>query len=156
MSHATFSTSSNAAVSPSVSLEPDRLCDWAALRRAVDAKESDLRSRTIKWLATLPASTRPMATARQYSRIVNRIGDLWSHDEFTRLFFQSLLIDRRSGRQGFPPVVRQELELLQHYYFVHMSKLPEVLWRAVPITAPKIPQRRFPPLQTGEIEILPP
>src|SRR5688572_6656523 len=90
-----FFPSDEATVSHNVWLKSDRPPDWAELRRPIDDKENNLRRPTIKWLATLPATVRPMATARQYSRIVNRIGNLWSHCEFTRLFFQSLLIDRR-------------------------------------------------------------
>jgi hypothetical protein len=53
-------------------------------------------------------------------------------------------------------VVRHELELLQEYYFAHLSGLPAILWDAVPVVEPKIPHKVFAP-QTlkGEIEILP-
>ena len=139
-----------------LTLEPGTVSDWNALHRAIDVKERLLHKRTFKWLATLPAHVRPMATARQYARIVNRIGDLWAHCEFTRLHFQSLLIDRRPGREGFPSVVRHELEVLQHYYFEHLSGLPAILWDAVPVAEPKIPHKVFAPyVHKGEIDILP-
>ena len=128
-----------------LALEPGTVSDWHASRGTIDVKERLLRKRTFKWLATLPAHVRPMATARQYARIVNRIGDLWSHCEFTRLHFQSLLIDRRPGREGFPSVVRDELELLQDYYFQHLSGLPAILWDAVPVAEPRIPHKVFAP-----------
>jgi hypothetical protein len=147
---------SSAADAQGLSLEPSAVSDWHALRRAVNVKESLLRRRTFKWLATLPAHVRPMATARQYARIVNRISDLWSHCEFTRLYFQSLLIDRRQGREGFPSVVKYELEVLQDYYFEHLSGLPAILWDAVPVAEPKIPHKVFAPyVHKGEIDILP-
>lgn len=139
-----------------LSLEPGTVSDWQVVRRAINDRESQLRERTFKWLATLPAQVRPMATARQYARIVNRIGDLWAHCEFTRLYFQSLLIDRRPGREGFPSVVRHELEILQEYYFEHLSGLPAILWDAVPVAEPKIPHKVFAPqVLKGEIDILP-
>jgi hypothetical protein len=126
------------------------------VRRTVAAKDSVLHERTFKWLATLPRGVRPMATARQYPRIANRIGDLWSNCEFTRLYLQSLLLDRRSGRKGLPPAIRQEIEALQQYYFEHLSKLPPVLWNAVPLVEPKIPEKVFAPIsQRTEIEIRP-
>ena len=88
--------------------------------------------------------------------IVNRIADLWSHCEYTRQYLQSLLVDRRQGRRGFPPEVKAELIALQRYYFEHMSGLPEILWNAVPINPPKIPYAVFPPLpDTLEIEVPP-
>jgi hypothetical protein len=156
MSHASTDVSSAAGDPQRVSLEPSTSSDWHALRRAIDVKESHLRTRTFKWLATLPAHVRPMATARQYPRIVNRIGALWPHCEFTRLYFQSLLIDRRQGREGFPCVVRDELEALQHYYFEHLSGLSAILWNAVPVVEPKIPHKVFAPsVNKTEIDILP-
>jgi hypothetical protein len=96
-----------------------------------------------------------MATARRYPRIVNRIGDLWGHCEYTRLNLQGLLFDRRGGRRGFPDDVRQELEALQQYYFENLSGLPAVLWNAVPVTEPKLPKKTFAPVsRNAEIEIL--
>ena len=139
-----------------LALEPSAVSDGHALRGTSEVKERRLRKRTFKWLATLPAHVRPMATARQYARIVNRIGDLWAHCEFTRLHFQSLLIDRRSSREGFPSVVRDELELLQDYYFQHLSGLPAILWNGVPVAEPKIPHKVFAPCaHKAEIDLLP-
>lgn len=135
---------------------PDPGADWHSVRRLLDAGESVLHDRTFKWLATLPADVRPMATGRRYPRIVNRIGDLWAHCEYTRLHFQSLLIDRRKGRKGFPPEVRKELEALQQYYFAHLSGLPAMLWNAVPLNPPRIPHEAFPRRpDAAEIDILP-
>jgi len=141
---------------PRLALVPDTVSDWQAVRRPVDPSDNVLHHRTIKWLATLPADIRPIATGRLYPRIVNRIGDLWSQCEYTRLHFQSLLIDRRKGRKGFPSAVRAELEALQNYYFEHLSKLPARLWNAVPINPPRIPDKVFAPhSDTTEIDILP-
>jgi len=126
-----------------------------AVRKAA-LQELHLQERTFKWLATLPTEVRPMATARQYPRIANRIGDLWGYCEYSRLYLQGLLNDRRSGRTGFPTVIRQELETLQKYYFENLSGLPAVLWNAVPITEPRIPHKTHVPVSRNtEIELLP-
>jgi hypothetical protein len=136
--------------------DSDTVTDWLAVRRALNAKDASLHERTFKWLATLPRSIRPMTTARQYSRIVNRIGDLWGNCEYTRLYLQSLLLDRRGGRKGLPPNVRQEIEVLQQYYFEHLSGLPALLWNAIPLAVPTIPEKAFPPIMhRNEIEIQP-
>lgn len=133
----------------------DRVAGWEAVRQAF-AVETTLQERTFKWLATLPATLRPMAAARSYPRIVNRIGDLWGHCEHTRLYLQGLLNDRRSDRSGFPAEVRLELEALQQYYFENLSGLPAVLWNAVPIKEPKLPKQVFAfAARNAEIEILP-
>ena len=133
-----------------------KISEWQAVRRANDVADSVLHDRAFKWLAALHTDLRPMCTARQYPRIVNRIADLWGHCEYTRLYFQSLLIDRRGGRKGFPPEVRQELEALQHFYFEHLSGLPEILWNAVPVNPRRIPQGVFPlHAHKTEIDVLP-
>jgi hypothetical protein len=156
MLHASSHVSSSPAVRRDLSPDSSATSELHALRRAIDPKESHLRERTFKWLATLPANVRPMATARQYARIVNRICDLWAHCEFTRLHFQGLLIDRRRGREGFPAIVRHELEVLQNYYFEHLSGLPAILWNAVPVAEPKIPHKTFASsAHSTEIDILP-
>lgn len=126
-----------------------------AARRAVLAYDP-LQERTFKWLATLPTEVRPMATAREYPRIANRIGELWGNCEYSRLYMQGLLKDRRSGRKGFPALIREELETLQTYYFEHLSALPAVLWDAVPMHEPRIPHKA-PVTGTNytEIELLP-
>jgi len=130
---------------------------WHAVREPPHADDLDLLDRTFKWLATLPPEVRPMATGRAYPRIVNRLSDLWPSCEYTRLYFQSLLIDRREGRRGFPLAVRQELETLQHHYFVHHSGLPAILWNAVPVRPPRIPRQVFPRHpESNAIDILPP
>jgi hypothetical protein len=140
--------------SPRLTLVPDAIADAQALRAPRDPVDDVLHHRTIRWLATLPAGLRPTATGRLYPRIVNQIGNLWPHCEYTRLYFQSLLIDRRKNRKGFPPEVRAELEALQQYYFEHLSKLPALLWNAVPAKPPRIPNRIFAP-DTKEIDVLP-
>ena len=133
---------------------PATMSEWEAARRAVDPQEVLLHDRTFKWMATMPVNMRPMSTARQFPRVVNRIGDLWGHCEYTRLYFQSLLIDRRKGRKGFPAEVTQELVALQQYYFEEFSGLPAILWNAVPVYAHKIPHKVFPLLRLAtEIDV---
>ena len=129
---------------------------WQAVRHRNDADDNVLHDRAFKWLAALPADLRAIATARQYPRVVNRIADLWGHCEYTRLHFQSLLIDRPEGRKVFPPGVRKELEALQHYYFENLSGLPAILWKAVPVNPRRIPDSVFPlHADKTEIDILP-
>jgi len=145
-----------AEASPRLALVSDAAADLQAVRRLIDPRDNALHHRTIKWLVTLPAGIRPIETGRRYPRIVNRISDLWSRCEYTRLNFQSLLIDRRKGRKGFPSEVKAELEALQHYYFEHLSGLPALLWNAVPVNPPQIPRRVVATnADTMEIVILP-
>jgi hypothetical protein len=156
MVRAPKTTLPEAQVRPRLALAPGSVSDRKSLRAAADDSDHRLRDRTLKWLAALPPDLRPIVTGRDYPRIVNRISDLWSQCEYTRLHFQSLLVDRRTGRSGFPPEVGRELEALQHHYFLHLSGLPALLWNAVPLNPPRIPDRAFAPLADAkEIDISP-
>lgn len=130
--------------------------NWPAARAVQCVHDATLRDPTLRWIATLPAVLRPMATGQRFPRILNRICDLWPHCEYSRQHFQALLIDRRKDRKGFPPAVRAEIEALQHHYFEQFSGLPAIIWNAVPVNAPRIPQKVFPPHpHATEIELLP-
>jgi len=120
-------------------------------RRDDNANDDVLHERAFKWLAGLPVEMRPTLAARSCPGVVNRIADLWGNCEYTRLHFQGLLIPR-DGRERFPAEVRRELEVLQHYYFEHLSALPAILWNAVPLSARRIPEGVF-PLQARNAEI---
>lgn len=68
----------------------------------------------LRWLAKLPAEVRPMALARQIPRIVDELARLWPRPGVLA-YFDDLLLDRRGGRQGFPPDIYRELVRLQSY-----------------------------------------
>jgi hypothetical protein len=89
------------------------------LRRAQPALV--LLPRTAIWIANLPPAARPNALAARFARIANLLCALWDDPPVCRKYFDDLLHDRRGGRQGFPPEVRQELGLL-HTYFEHATR----------------------------------
>ncbi|HVL59180.1 MAG TPA: hypothetical protein VM491_22015 [Burkholderiaceae bacterium] len=67
-------------------------------------------------LRRLPASVSLRYTASDFGHIVNRLAAVW-HDRggFERAI-ESLLVDERAGREGFPYPVLQELWALRSYY----------------------------------------
>jgi len=155
MSNAHTIVAERNSTSEMISRDVETVTEWKVVRKAIDDTKAILHQRTFKWLATLPAELRPMETARKLPRIANRICDLWPKCEYTRLYFQSLLIDRRGGRAGLPDAIKREIEALQHYYFVHVSRLPDVIWNAVPVKEPKIPEKVYAPFsQNDEIEMV--
>ena len=109
MLHVSTNVSSPPTLPQIIAPESSTISDWSALRRAIDVKESLLRRRPFKWLATLPAHVGPMATARQYARIVNSIGDslpaiLWS---------AVTIAEPKIPRKVFAPYVHKaEIDLL--------------------------------------------
>jgi len=72
--------------------------------------------RTTSWFASLPPEVQPFVLLRRYARVANLIAATWHEPELFRTYMESLLIDRRGGRRGFPPNVRSELLALQKHY----------------------------------------
>ena len=79
-----------------------------------------LLDETSRWLASLPANVRPLACARRYPRIVNSIADLWRRVRQCEEYLDSLMIDERGDRAGFPlDVAKKLLALRSHYADLH-------------------------------------
>src|SRR3954463_6572897 len=88
------------------SLPPDPAV--LALRKGKDAQAANVvLKHTSTWADTLPKSVHPRALIHQYPRVANMLALLWT--ELSRTLFdqymESLLFDKRGGRQGFPPAV---------------------------------------------------
>lgn len=60
------------------------------------------------------------ALETQFPRILNAIQDLWGYPELNR-YFNQLTVSERSGREGFPAEVWEEIYLLMS---VHESIVP--------------------------------
>jgi hypothetical protein len=78
--------------------------------------DEPLLEATVRWMETLPVSLRPVATAKAYPRIANKIAELWKRPSRCDAYFQTLFIDNRGGRKGFPPSVAMELSSLAAHY----------------------------------------
>jgi hypothetical protein len=71
---------------------------------------------TVAWLAALPEDVRPTELPRAYSRIANRLAELWTHRDACDRYFDDLTRDRRGKRTGFPMAVAQEIAVLKKHY----------------------------------------
>jgi hypothetical protein len=69
-----------------------------------------------RWLVELPADVRPIALARKFPRIANSICDLWRRVARCEEYLDSLVVDLRGDRSGFPPDVAKDLHVLRGYY----------------------------------------
>jgi hypothetical protein len=71
----------------------------------------------VRLLESLPATLRLVALRGLYPRVLNRIADAWPSPAAFAALVDSLLIDDRGSRQGFPFEVITELTELREYYF---------------------------------------
>ena len=71
---------------------------------------------TLTWMARLPKEVRPMVLAGRYPRIANNIADLWRRVARCEEYLDTLVVDRRGNRSGFPPDIAQELNNLRGFY----------------------------------------
>lgn len=68
---------------------------------------------TIRWLAQLPETVRPLELAQLFPRIANKLCGLWANPALCNRYIAGLLMDSRDGgREGFPLRVAVELAAL--------------------------------------------
>ena len=96
--------------------EPKQTAElWRYPRRA-HQENNVLLNTTLTWMARLPKNVRPMVLARRFPRIANRIAESWRHVARCEEYLDTLVIDSRGHRKGFPPEVAQELANLRGFY----------------------------------------
>ncbi len=66
-----------------------------------------------QWIARVPPRYQPLATARRYPHVVNRLAALWDDPREVAAYLQDLLLPSRPGRMGFSFDVLTELSDLQ-------------------------------------------
>ena len=93
--------------------------DWryAAMRHA-EQPRNVLLPYTARWAGALPVEIRPHVLLRDYPRVANMIALLWGEPTKIPLrgYFDSLMVDNRGGRKGFPPAVALDLMGLREHY----------------------------------------
>jgi hypothetical protein len=75
-----------------------------------------LQDATTVWMAELPPTLRPIMLASAFPRIANSIAELWRRVARCEEYLDTLVVDVRGDRSGFPPEVAQELRALRSYY----------------------------------------
>jgi hypothetical protein len=101
--------------------------DWQGRRRPASAFDR-VASRTAQaWLQHLPPELMPRELVQRFPRVLNQIALLWQSPAECCDYFDSLLIDRRGSRRGFPLPVMREIAALFDYYrekFPQATRLP--------------------------------
>ncbi len=85
--------------------------------RIRDCRSRALDDAAIRLLETLPPSLRMVALRGQFPRVMNRIADAWNSPRTFSALIDSLILDSRGQRQGFPFEVMIEITELRDYYF---------------------------------------
>lgn len=93
----------------------------AADKPATDARRGAqtnpvLLDATVAWMAELPDAVRPGELARRFPRIANSIAEQWRRVARCEEYLDTLVVDQRGDRKGFPPAVAHELTALRTYY----------------------------------------
>jgi len=83
------------------------IIDWTRVRRARPLDR--LLPATQRWANSLAKQEKPIQLMKMYPRIANRLAFAWDDPKAVQDVLDDVLIDRRGGRQGFPPVVQAEL-----------------------------------------------
>ena len=81
--------------------------DWRRVRKSHPLNQ--LLPATTRWVASLPASSRPIEILKTYPRIANRIAFAWRDPKTAQDVLDELLIGHGGARQGFSAFARMEL-----------------------------------------------
>jgi hypothetical protein len=98
--------------------------DWSHSRAPLIDDDRVMQSHTHAWLRGIPNGVHPKHLCRHYPRIANRIAVNWEHLHVVDRLLTDLMVDRRGGRMGFTPRIRQELERL---YTLHAKRMTPLL-----------------------------
>ncbi len=71
---------------------------------------------TVAWMNALPYAVRPTELAARFPRIANSIAELWPRADRCEQYLDSLMVDQRGGRKGFPMSIALEVASLRSYY----------------------------------------
>jgi hypothetical protein len=115
---------------------PYRPVDPASLRQPPSQYDAALNLAARAWLGELPQEIAPLALAKQFPRIVNRLSRFWDSPQMMHEYFQQLLLDRRGKRKGFPQKVMNELYALAEYYRALHKTTNSDVWDSIPYRKP--------------------
>ena len=96
--------------------EPRQTAEVPRYPRRAHQENNVLLNTTLTWMARLPKDVRPMMLAGSYPRIANSIAESWRRVARCEEYFDTLVVDSRGNRKGFPPEVAQELTNLRSFY----------------------------------------
>jgi hypothetical protein len=93
----------------------DKAKPTTAVRRGPDVNPV-LLDATVAWMNALPYTVRPTELAQRFPRIANSIAELWPRADRCEPYLDSLMVDQRGDRKGFPMSIALEVASLRSYY----------------------------------------
>lgn len=105
--------------------------DWSGRRTPPDKQSPELDAATFKWMAGLPAKTRPYELAKQFPRIANRLAESWISPMRCERYLNELMMDSRGNRKGFPADVAAEIAALKAHFLRPAAIEQHSVWRDV-------------------------
>ena len=93
-----------------------RVDDRARVAQRAPQRRAVLLGATTLWMAELPQAVRPIMLARKFPRIANSSAELWRRVARCEEYLDTLVVDLRGDRTGFPSEVAQELTALRSYF----------------------------------------
>lgn len=90
------------------------MIDWKALRLIVDQEKIACGTET--WANDLPMQLYPATLITRFPHIANTLARLWERPLHCERYFDSLVLDDRGVRKGFPYDAAQEVSALKAYY----------------------------------------
>ena len=99
----------------------------------------------------------PHQLEQNFIRILNRLMQIWNTPEFDS-YMRELVIDKRSGRKGFPSGVVAELLFLSELHDIFMRtghSLPEIpdSWKNIPVSNPT-PKGFYQAIERGQMDVI--
>lgn len=88
---------------------------WDSRRRRPTPADRALTGSTMDWFMALPPGQRPKTLCEQFPRVANAVADCWPDAQRCLSVLDSLVVDRRGRRRGFPPEVASELRALREF-----------------------------------------
>lgn len=92
-----------------------RTLDWTPARRERRLEDWMLLASTANWIKALPTGVKPIYLHKRFPRIANELHRRWADHAELSEYFDDLLQDTRGYRQGFPPLIYEELKALHAY-----------------------------------------
>jgi hypothetical protein len=105
--------------------------NWAHLRDANATKPTDLTEKAWQWVDALPKEIQPGGLIQRFPRITNRLAEVWRRPSQCEKYLDTLMLDQRGGRKGFPPDVVKEIALLKIHFnqqYINSQEQSDDVW----------------------------